>query len=63
MAETYQRLHALIRPYVVGGEGEIEGYTFVGSATAFDATLDDLIEYVNSRYAEAGEYAAGQGSF
>ncbi len=63
MAETYRQLHALIRPYVVGSEGEIAGHTFVRSAEVFDAALDDLIEHVSSRYAEAGEYVESQRGF
>ncbi len=50
MESTYRRLHALIRPYVVGAEGEWSGYTFVASAAAFDAALTTLIKHAQTRY-------------
>jgi len=52
----FQDLHELIRPYVVGLEGEIVGYTQLTSVEAFDAALDDLIQHADSRYVAANEF-------
>ncbi len=52
----YQELHDLIYPYVVGPEGEIEAYSNLASAGAFDASLDELIRHAESRYQAANEY-------
>ena len=52
----FQALHELIRPYVVGPNGEVEGYTNLASVEAFDAALDDLILHAESRYEAANEY-------
>ena len=52
----YQELHDLIRPYVVGTGGEIEGYTHLRSDTAFDAALDEMIQHAESRYQAATDF-------
>jgi hypothetical protein len=52
----YQELHELIRPYVVGPEGEIEGYTHLHSNETFNAALAELIQHAKSRYQAASEY-------
>lgn len=43
---------ALLEPYVVGDQGEREGYTFVGDEATWDAAYEDLYEHVESRRAE-----------
>lgn len=61
MAATYQTLHELIAPYVVGENGEITSHTFLSSADEFDTALQVLIEHAQSRYTIAQEYVASQG--
>ena len=58
----YQELHDLIRPYVVGADGEIEGYTHLRSDAAFDAALDEMIQHAESRYQAATAYLKASGS-
>jgi len=62
MTATYQALHDLIAPYVVGENGEQPGYTLLNSAAEFDSALTALIEHVNQRYAAAQEYINSQTS-
>lgn len=52
----YQELHEMIRPYVVGAEGEIDGYTHLQSDQAFEAALEELIQHAQNRYRAANEY-------
>jgi len=54
----YQAYHEMIRAYVVGSEGEIEGYTHLQSGQAFDAALEELIRHAQKRYQAASEYLA-----
>jgi spore coat protein H len=45
-----RQLHELIRPYVVGAQGESSGYTYLtNGATEFDNELNKLISHVGSR--------------
>lgn len=60
MAATYQALHDLIAPYVVGENGEIASYTYLSSAEAFEAALQQLIDHAQARYTVAQEYVASQ---
>ncbi len=60
MTATYQALYALITPYVIGENGEIERHTFLASPEDFDMALQVLIEHVNAQYAAAQEYVASQ---
>lgn len=57
--ETYRYYHALIEPYVTGSEGEQAGYTNLKSAGSFDASLNDLIDHVNSRYEAVMAFLSG----
>ncbi|WP_067048891.1 CotH kinase family protein [Methanofollis ethanolicus] len=50
MAETYQTYHDLIAPYVVGADGEEEGYTNLRDRAAFDTSVEALIEQAYSRH-------------
>ena len=52
----YQELHELIAPYVVGPNGEIEGYTHLQSGANFNAALDELIQHAESRYQATNAY-------
>ncbi|MGV3524736.1 MAG: CotH kinase family protein [Candidatus Sericytochromatia bacterium] len=56
----FERAHSLIRPYVVGPEGEQEGYTMLSSLDAFEPALNQLYQHLESRHAAATEYLAGQ---
>ncbi len=49
MKARYQEAHDLIRPYVVGDEGETEGYTFLNSSEDFDTGLEYLFNHVENR--------------
>ena len=51
MIARYRYLHSLIEPYVTGTDGEVSGYTFLGSSTYFYSALDDLIAHVQERAA------------
>lgn len=62
MQATYERLAALVAPYVVGEQGEQAGYTTLSSPQAFEQALSVLIQHVNDRYAAASEYVASQSS-
>ncbi|MBN2738117.1 MAG: CotH kinase family protein [Spirochaetales bacterium] len=44
------KLHKMIRPYVIGDEGETKGYTFLThGATQFDQALNELIHHIKER--------------
>jgi spore coat protein H len=52
-----RRLHQMIRPYVVGTDGEIGGYTFLTDGVAeFDQALTDLLDHVSARQTAVREY-------
>ncbi|ADU75228.1 dockerin type I repeat protein [Acetivibrio thermocellus AD2] len=55
--EKARRLHELIRPYTVGSEGEIKGYTYLTNGEAqFNQALTQLIEHISTRHREARSY-------
>ena len=54
--QRFRAAHELIAPYVVGPEGEIEGYTFLSSEASFDDALDQLITHANARQADVAAY-------
>lgn len=60
MAVRYQALHDMIAPYVVGEQGEIEGYTLLSSPGSFDTALTSLIEHVAQRHTLAEQFLAQQ---
>lgn len=60
MAATYQALHDLIAPYVIGEDGEINHHTFLASATAFETALETLITHAQTRYTVAQTYVDSQ---
>lgn len=60
MKAIYAEAHELIRPYTVGNEGEIEGYTLLNNPETFDLEIEYLNNHVESRYNEAMEFIAGQ---
>jgi spore coat protein H len=52
-----RRLHELIRPYVVGTEGESSAYTYLSNGAAeFNQALTTLLDHVNSRQIAARNY-------
>jgi spore coat protein H len=58
-AETrFQAAHDLIKPYVVGADGEIKGYTFLTSDADFDDALAKLIAHVKTRQKDVATYLA-----
>lgn len=57
MAKTYQKWHDLIAPYVVGENGEQEGYTYT-TPERFEASIAELIAHTEERYAAAKEFLA-----
>jgi hypothetical protein len=50
MHSIYTAGKDLIQRYVIGEEGEIEGYTFINSDDAFNQAVTDLKEHVQERY-------------
>jgi len=50
MEATFQELHDLVRPYVIGPDGEIQGYTHLRSDSAFEKALDFLVKHAYQRY-------------
>lgn len=51
------RLHNLIRPYVVGAEGERNGYTYLtNGASEFDQALTELLNHITSRRQKVASY-------
>ncbi|MBN1121373.1 MAG: CotH kinase family protein [Anaerolineae bacterium] len=56
MVERYTALHDMIAPYVIGENGEIDGYTYLTTEDEFDTALAELIDHVYSRYEVAQEY-------
>jgi spore coat protein H len=52
-----RQFHDLIKPYVVGPEGEINGYTFIsGGESAFIQARDELINHVRTRQTDVRNY-------
>ena len=49
MIARYRYLHDLIQPYVIGADGENNGFTFLRSSTEFNSALDYLIAHVQER--------------
>ena len=45
----FREAHALIAPYVVGPEGEIEGHTHIESEASFNVALDALVAHAGAR--------------
>ena len=60
MEAAYQFNHDLISPYVTGTEGEQDGYTNLNSPVAFDASTEELISQVHSRYDAVMAFLATQ---
>lgn len=56
MIKKYMHYHDLIEPYVVGENGEREGYSYLQSDTDFDAAFEELTTHVQERYDAAMEY-------
>ncbi|MCP4113730.1 MAG: hypothetical protein GY749_50750 [Desulfobacteraceae bacterium] len=56
MKVKYQNAHDLIRPYVVGDEGEAEGYTHLTNSEEFDTGLEYLFTHVEDRRSAASEF-------
>jgi hypothetical protein len=56
--KRFQAAHELIAPYVVGTEGEIAGYTFLSSATAFDDALTELVSHASNRAQQVTAFLA-----
>lgn len=59
--ELCREAHDLIEPYVVGENGEQEGYTFLNSDYNFYDALDDLFEHIEERVAAALSFLSEQG--
>jgi hypothetical protein len=49
MVPVFQNAHDLIYNYVVGDEGEQEGYTLLNSQESFTGSVDELNSHVSSR--------------
>lgn len=53
MEPLFTAAHSLIRPYVVGAEGEQRGYTHLAGEEDFDSALTELNNHVQTRYESA----------
>jgi hypothetical protein len=60
MAETYQRYHDMIEPYVSAEDAGTGAANMRGSGSTFETSVEELIAHVNGRYAEAQDYLASQ---
>ncbi|WP_437576796.1 CotH kinase family protein [Sorangium sp. So ce887] len=54
--QRFREAHALMAPYVVGPEGEIEGHTFVESEAAFNEALDALVAHARARQEDVSTF-------
>lgn len=54
----YQKAHSLIRPYVVGTDGEQSDSTLLSSPQAFETALDGLNTHLQARHAAAEAFLA-----
>lgn len=59
MRPIYKAAHDMIRPYVVGAEGEVSGYTLLSNRAAFDQGLTYLNDHVQNRYQAAQSFIRG----
>lgn len=57
----YQAAQALIRPYVIGPEGEQKEATLLSSAAAFEGSLNELYTHLESRHTAAQEFLTKNG--
>lgn len=58
--QRYQQAHDLIRPYVVGENGETPEATLLSSPEAFDPALTTLFEHLESRHTAAAAFLNSQ---
>ena len=56
MRPIYKAAHDMIRPYVVGDEGEVSGYTLMRDKADFDNGLDYLNDHVQNRLKAAQRF-------
>ncbi len=56
--KRFQAAHDLIKPYVIGPEGEKPGYTFVASEAEFDAATAALIAHAAKRKQDVDAFLA-----
>ena len=56
----YQYFYDLIQPYVTGANGEVSGYTFLSSSSAFSTALTTQKNHVDSRFSATTSYLATQ---
>jgi spore coat protein CotH len=56
MRPIYKAAHEMIRPYVVGDEGEVSGYTLLRDKENFDKGLDYLNKHVQDRLEAAQKF-------
>lgn len=55
-AKRFQSAHDLIKPYVLGAEGEIKGYTFLASDSDFESALAALVAHAKQRQQDVNLY-------
>lgn len=58
MKVVLEDAHGLIKPYVIGEQGENEGYSNLTRPAAFDAALTRLEDHVNQRYTAASNFVS-----
>ncbi len=52
----YQKAHNLIRPFVVGSDGEQKDSTLLSSPEAFETSLEQLNTHLQARHAAADTF-------
>ncbi len=60
LRSRFQTAHDMIAPYVVGTNGEQEGYTMLSFSEAFDNSLDQLFNHIDQRHEAAAEFLSGE---
>ncbi len=60
-AQRYYTAHDLIRPYVVGAEGELPGYTLLTDTASFDNELGYLLNHLDGRGTTAIDFLNQEG--
>lgn len=56
VSNRFTKAHNLVKPYVIGEDGEIEGYSFLSNSSEFELSLKELIEFAERRKTEAEDF-------
>ena len=56
MTARYRYFHDMISPFVIGENGELDGYTLPGCIYEFDAAREELVDHVSRRNLEVDAF-------